>query len=376
MAIPDDAYHVNPMLTVRCSLADKDEIQVLVGEGSKRQEFLFSDAAIVAAIFTCGNGGSGSEIVNALCAELGLAMEDGMRLFGTLVEREILVRPAETSPATSLWERWGWRDALDFHAATTNVIWRHSYKDGAAKPDVMTYFLDDELAEAGRPKPQGRERHASTEYSRLLPPSDRLRHVPFTEALSRRRTKRVFQDTPMSKADLSDILHHSMTVMNHPPHRPYRASPTYSLGDFFSAFCVIMNVDGVAPGVYRYDSELGSLAVVRTGFYDSQMVSFSQDQPFVKNAAVVLFITVRWEQYMWKYRLARTYRLALFEISGLVQTILIAAAALQIGSFITPAISDSDVARFLGIEDMLVECPLYLIGLGHSGGDADVESAV
>ena len=73
--------------------------------------------------------------------------------------------------------------------------------------------------------------------------------------------------------------------------------------------------------------------------------------------------TARWARHMWKYRHARSYRKVLFDVAQLVQTTLVTATALDLRSFITQALKDSETARFLGVDE-LEESPLCVTTVG------------
>lgn len=129
---------------------------------------------------------------------------------------------------------------------------------------------------------------------------------------------------------------------------------------------VIINVDGLSPGVYLYNPGSHELHQIRMGNFEEELIQYAQNGDFMRNISVGVFYTVQWSQYMWKYRYPRAYRFALMELAGVVQTGLICASGLGIKTFLTPAIADTKVAELLEISNDLTECPLYVTGLGYN----------
>ncbi|MCA9666519.1 MAG: nitroreductase family protein, partial [Myxococcales bacterium] len=106
------------------------------------------------------------------------------------------------------------------------------------------------------------------------------------------------------------------------------------------------------------------LEQLREGDFSQQVYHLGHQQTGLQNVSAALFFTARWDRHVWKYRYARSYRMVLFDIAHLVQTMIVTATALGLRSFLTPALKDSETAAFLGFDDEVAESPIYLTSVG------------
>ena len=86
-------------------------------------------------------------------------------------------------------------------------------------------------------------------------------------------------------------------------------------------------------------------------------------QPEVKDAPAILFLSVIWERYYYRYRHSRAYRTVLVDLSESAHNYILLASSLNLGTFITPALNEEKAAKLLG-ENPKKEQILYAIGIG------------
>ena len=86
-------------------------------------------------------------------------------------------------------------------------------------------------------------------------------------------------------------------------------------------------------------------------------------QNFVKNAAALFLMTAVFRRTMWKYHLARAYRVVLLDAGHLCQTFCLVATWLGLAPFCTAALKDTLIEKELGI-DGIRESVLYVAGVG------------
>lgn len=356
---------INPSITFRFATRNAQEIQIVAGEGSRRVEFATDNHTLVSWLLKLRFPCTPDEAIQKAVSILGINIESAMEMVNSLVESSIILPcPAhgiETLTSELQWEKWGWRDALDFHRATRDLLWRHDY---SSKPEIMTWYLGNKAIPCDIPKPSPKKQKAEWPEVKLPAPSEKLDAVSFGTALDKRQTFRHFAVKAIPLQDFSDLLAWSFGVTGEKSGKQFRATPTYSLGNHFSVYPVVVNVEGLLPGAYYYSSDKHALYQIREGGFGNELIEFAQNRDFMKNVSCGIFYTVHWEQYMWKYRFSRAYRLALFEMAGVVQICLLCAAALDLKTFLTPAITDSKVAALLNIENQLLESPLYVTGIG------------
>jgi SagB-type dehydrogenase family enzyme len=144
------------------------------------------------------------------------------------------------------------------------------------------------------------------------------------------------------------------------------SSPIVLLDSHFCSneiYVVSNNVLGLYPGIYHYQPVKHYLSIIREGDYREDLKDLSQGQSFVGRASVALFITAVFERFMFRYRQPRAYRELLISTSELAHHLILAATALGIKTFETPALKDSKVCDLLKISG-LKEDVLYFLALG------------
>jgi len=357
----------NPKLTVRFGMENSNIIEMLVGEGSQRAEYSMTDTSLLLWILAFREPTERHQVVALAVNDLQLTEDNALELIEEMLSLQILCVCGEQGldiPQSELmWEKRGWRDALDFHRATRDMLWRHDY---SGNPKVMTWYQYDRRVMPKEPEPIGKK--IEDKWPKISLPSitNNLGNVSYGKAIQQRRTTRHFVRAPMSLQIFSDLLGYAFGYSGYKEGKGYTATPSYSLGKHVLIYPVIVNVDGLSPGVYLYNPEGHNLHQIRSGNFEEELIEYAQNGDFMKNISVGVFYTVHWSQYMWKYRYPRAYRFALMELAGVVQTGLICASGLGIKTFLTPAIADTKVAELLEISNDLTECPLYVTGFGYS----------
>ncbi len=363
---PNMKLRLNYSIKVRFGLENPTDIQVLVGEGSERNEFVINNENLVSWLFKFIEDTEQIDLVENCAEELGMEIKEAEKLIEKLIELEIFVRSSSIdmvpTSAELLWEKWGWRDALDLYTANRNLLWIHDYTNN---PRVMTWYHKDILIlpETPEPSPDKSDKPWPKKYSLPLL-SDKIRNQVFGEVLHNRRTRRNFKNRTISLQDFSDLLYLSFQNIGTYRDKPYKLFHSYSLKRQFEIYPVILNVEGIENGIYYYNYDEHSLYLINQELDNDILIKLTNDQLFLKNSAVGIFYTINWSQFMWKYRYARSYQIALMEFSGIIQTVLLNATALNLKTFLTPAIRDTKVMELLEIPDGLVECPLYITGIG------------
>jgi SagB-type dehydrogenase family enzyme len=356
-------------LTVRPSIVQPDKIALTWGEGSQREEFVVDSPAVGSWILTLSPNPHHALVTSAELT-LGIRREDAVDLIDALERYGLLTRSASRATADErVWDSLGWADALAFHRATRHVLWRHEYPPGA---QVYTFVHRDKLVIPDEPRPGVSDEQTGAEVS-LPPPSRRIFDVDLQSILRSRRTARNFQGTEIDLADLSDVLHWSLRRVTEGKRNYFsaRVSSDVSRPDeaypFVTAFVLFgpgHRPAGIERGsVFRYSAQRHTLVAIegqeRTGDFSSLL----WDVTFADGAPVAIVLATNWAQYMWKYRLSHFYRMAHYDLGSFAQTILMVATALDLRSFLTPAIDDVAVEQKV-VADPGVQAPVYLIALG------------
>ncbi|MGN6429147.1 MAG: putative peptide maturation dehydrogenase [Gaiellaceae bacterium] len=180
------------------------------------------------------------------------------------------------------------------------------------------------------------------------------------DALLRRRTTRSFdRERPLPLRDLAAVLHYvfgyqgyarllgEITTLK-------RTSP--SAGGFHpvEAYPLLLRVDGVPPGLYRYDSRdhlLERLAPVEPGEGRELAARFVCGQTYFADAHALVVLAVRFERAFWKYRNhQKALTAVLMDAAHLSQTLYLVCTELGLGAFVTAAVNNADIDERLGLD--------------------------
>lgn len=289
----------------------------------------------------------------------------------TLLPIDEEMREAKLLSATSLAQgQWGW-DLLShiFHTGTSDIA------EDILTAEQWTESYLDYCATIAKDPPKILPSQATID----LPPInlDLLKTTNLIETFYQRKTCRSFQGDPITFAQLSTLLYFSFGVI----HKEWpdldglqqlgvrKAFPSGGGLHPEEAYIVVLNVDGLAPGVYHYDCLNHRLRLVKTGFFQQRVVELVCSQYFAEGIAVGLFLTSKFEKSWWKYPHSRGYRVCLLDMGHASQTCLLTATSLGLNTWVSGAFSDRGIREFLQLESE-TEFPLFFIGIGYGDNDS------
>lgn len=174
------------------------------------------------------------------------------------------------------------------------------------------------------------------------------------EALVRRRSVREFRDTPLTTAELGQLLWAAQGITNE---RGFRTAP--SAGALYPLETYVATADGL----FHYDPEGHKLWTVsqadaRQGLYDAAL----RQEP-VLQAPAVFVLTAVYERTAEKYGTERSPRYVHLEAGHAAQNLLLEAVVLGLGAVPIGAFEDLRIQKVLGLP--ADHEPLYLIPVGH-----------
>ncbi|HUA03446.1 MAG TPA: putative peptide maturation dehydrogenase [Solirubrobacteraceae bacterium] len=188
----------------------------------------------------------------------------------------------------------------------------------------------------------------------------RIRTEPIYRTLTERRTTRVFDlERPMALDDLDAVLRYVFGCHGYASRVEgvvciKRTSPSGGGLHPITAYPIITNVEGVAPGVYHYNADDHSLALLsampakETRELAAQFVC---GQEYFATAHVSFVLAARFYRNHWKYRRhPRAYAGMLMEAGHLSQTLYLIAAELGLGAYVTIAINGADIETRLQLD--------------------------
>jgi SagB-type dehydrogenase family enzyme len=128
-------------------------------------------------------------------------------------------------------------------------------------------------------------------------------------------------------------------------------------------YLMALRVKGLSPGLYHYHPGHQHLETIRTNATREKAWLYCARQNFAKNAGALFLMTAVFRRTMWKYHLARAYRVVLLDAGHLCQTFCLVATWLGLAPFCTAALKDTLIEEDLGI-DGIRESVLYIAGVG------------
>jgi SagB-type dehydrogenase family enzyme len=247
--------------------------------------------------------------------------------------------------------------AAEFHVASRNqAAYKRMYRahDIHLQPAIRDLVTDAPL-------------HFDDRSRVPLPTHDEPVMGTVLDTIRRRASGRAFSPDPLPVGMLATLLRHANGVLataQTPDGAFYRRAAANS-GDLGSVeiFPIVLNVEGVEPGIYHFDSVRHDLAEVRTGSFEDWLREVVIYQVELSRAAVALVLTSAIGRLQAKYSL-RGYRFGLLDVGHVSQNLYLVATGLGLqvcatAGFIDDVVDSALEVDGLGVASMLV----VLVGL-------------
>jgi SagB-type dehydrogenase family enzyme len=196
-----------------------------------------------------------------------------------------------------------------------------------------------------------------------LPAPKKEGGMPVWEAIKGRRSVRDFGTSPLSAADLSQILWASQGETKAVGGYALRTAPSAGALYPVETYVSVQRVAGVELGIYHYGVKEHELEQLRNGDFREALARAALDQGFLAEAAAVLVWTAVFGRSKWKYK-ERAYRYVYLDAGHIAQNAALAAVALGLGSCQVAALYDDEVNALLGV-DGKEESILYMTAIGR-----------
>lgn len=179
--------------------------------------------------------------------------------------------------------------------------------------------------------------------------------------LRQRRTSRNFDGRrSISKEQLETLLESTFgcygyqTTANGSITWLKKTSPSGGALHPTEAYPLVLNVRGIAPGLYHYrvqDHSLDLLEPLAPRRARDLASCFTAGQDYARRAGVLFVMASRFYRNFWKYRRhAKSYKVLLMDVAHLSQTFYLVSAALGLGAFFTAAINGANAEERLGLD--------------------------
>lgn len=205
-----------------------------------------------------------------------------------------------------------------------------------------------------------------------LPPTDGLASMPLDRAIQERRSGRDFRHGRLKASELSTILYLSNGIRSQ---HAIGSNAAYSrnvpssgnLGSI-ELYPIILNVEGVAPGIYHFDTLQRDLALLKRGRYGRWLQHCVLYQSEFPRASAALVLTAAFGRLAKKYG-PRAYRLAHLDAGHVSAHCYLVGTALGLNVCATAGFIDTELDKALGLDGVEAASMLVLlIGPGGTSG--------
>jgi len=194
-----------------------------------------------------------------------------------------------------------------------------------------------------------------------LPDPPRLK-TSVSDSIRARRSIRSFTRDAITLHELSAFVFYSGGVTGDKDGKPLRAAPSAGARHPTELLVVAFRVEGLEPGIYRYDWLHHKLWTQVKGDVGKALEIACLDQEFVGDCACVIVFTSRLQRTLDRYG-QRGYRYAVMDSAAAAENLSLAAVALGYGTVWVGAFDDDAVSGVLGLADD--EMPMLLLPVGR-----------
>ncbi|MGX2039532.1 SagB/ThcOx family dehydrogenase [Methylocaldum sp. MU1018] len=192
----------------------------------------------------------------------------------------------------------------------------------------------------------------------LLPPPRTAGPASLEEALQRRASVRDFLETPISLADVSQLLWAAQGITR-PDDR--RTAPSAGALYPLELYLVAGNVLDLPAGIYRYIPQRHRAEGIHRGDFRADLAAAAQHQDWLKDSAAILVFAAAEERTTAKYG-SRGLGYIQMEAGHAAQNALLQAVALGLGGTPVGAFDSERSAEILELPE--AEKILYLVPIG------------
>ncbi len=188
-----------------------------------------------------------------------------------------------------------------------------------------------------------------------LPAPDKS--TPLAQIILKRRSIRKYVAKSLRIEELSQILWATYGLVDKRRRVVPSAGATYPV----EVYVFVKNVEGLRPGIYKYDEYKHSLVLVKEGDYSRELASACLDQEWVYSAPVNVVLVALYERTT-KWYGDRGFRYIYMEAGHIGQNIYLVCAEMNLGTVAIGAFYDEDIKRIIGLGDEYIVLYVFPVG--------------
>lgn len=189
--------------------------------------------------------------------------------------------------------------------------------------------------------------------------------MPVGEAIANRESRRNYAETPLTLNELSFLLWASQGIrIRLDRGHALRTVPSAGCRHAFETYLCVLNVEGVAPGIYRFlPLEHQLLLVAGPDRLDLRIGRAALGQMWAGDAAVVFVWSVLPCRMEWRYGMA-AHKVIALDAGHVCQNLYLACEAIGAGTCAIAAYDQEAMDRLIGV-DGKEEFTIYLAPVGR-----------
>jgi len=184
----------------------------------------------------------------------------------------------------------------------------------------------------------------------------------FEDVLSQRRSVRHFSETPLTLAQLGQLLFAAQGVTPDEKGRPLRTTPSAGGTYPLEVLVFARDVADLPAGLYRHLPDVHGLRLLAPGDLSADLKDACLSQPWVARAQAVLIVTGVPERIRPRYG-DRSTQYIYFEAGQLTQNVLLQATSLGLGAVPVGAFTEQRLQDLLHL-DPAWETTLFVLPVG------------
>lgn len=178
-------------------------------------------------------------------------------------------------------------------------------------------------------------------------------------ALAIRRSVRSYRRESLSLDEVAQLLWAAQGVTDP---RGFRTAPSAGALYPLELYLVGGQVEGLDPGIYRYDPHAHTLSLVVPGDARESLARASLGQMWMRDGAIYLVFTAVYARTTGRYG-PRGYQYVHMEVGHAGQNVHLQSSAMGLGTVVVGAFEDATVHRLLQLPGD--ETPLYIMPVGR-----------
>jgi len=191
-----------------------------------------------------------------------------------------------------------------------------------------------------------------------LPEPQRGGGMPLARALNERRSVRAYAETPLSLADVAQLLWSAAGVTSP---EGYRTTPSAGATFPLETYLIAGAVDGLPVGVYRYDPATHGLTLTAAGDVRAELAAACMNQECVATCAAGILFGAVFERTTGKYG-EMGHGFVLLEAGHAAQSVSLQAVALGLGAVAIGALDGDRLPSLAAMGDN--EKAIYMMVFG------------